>query len=173
MPNVILVDENDNPVGEREKLEAHEKGLRHRCFSIFIFNDAGELMLQQREKGKYHCGGMWTNTTCSHPEPGEDTLAAAHRRLQEEMGFDCDMHEIFVFEYRTDFDNGLTEHEVDHVMYGIYNKEPAPNPEECGDWKWIKPEELLADIDKDPNIYTSWFKIALPRVLEYIKENKV
>src|ERR1700747_452208 len=112
--HIILVDEHDNPVGTEEKLAAHQKGLLHRAFSVFVFNSKGEMLLQKRNKNKYHSGGLWTNTCCFHQSPCEDTLAAAHRRLQEEMGFDCEMHEVGALTYKVNFDNGLTEHEFDH-----------------------------------------------------------
>lgn len=166
MPNVILVDENDSPVGEMEKLEAHKKKLLHRAFSIFIFNDSKQLLLQKRDSNKYHSGGLWTNTVCSHPAPGEKTLDAAHRRLQEEMGFDTDLNEIFTFKYMHEFDNGITEHEYDHVILGTYNNDPIPNPEEAEDWKWLSIEEVLKSIETEPEIYTYWFKIAFPKVAE-------
>ena len=168
MPRVILVDEDDNPVGTEEKLNAHQNGGKlHRCFSIFVFNDKGEMMLQKRADGKYHCGGLWTNTCCSHPKPSEDVEDAAHRRIQEEMGFDCSMEEVFVFQYKADFDNGLTEHEMDHTFIGRYNKDPNPNSEEVGDWKWIKINDLKKDIQKNPDKDTPWFKIAVEKVLKH------
>ncbi len=167
MPEVILVDEDDNRIGTAEKLEAHKNGGKlHRCFSIFVFNDEGELLIQKRADNKYHCPAMWANTCCSHQKPGEDTLDAAHRRLQEEMGFDCPLEEIFVFQYKADFDNGLTEKEMDHAILGKYNGDPDPNPEEVGDWKWIDPGELLMDMEKNPERYTKWFKISIEEVLD-------
>lgn len=162
---IILVNEQDEPVGQEEKLRAHELGLLHRAFSIFIFNSKGELMLQQRALHKYHCGGLWTNTCCSHPRVGEDTAAAAHRRLQEEMGFDCDLREVFSFVYKVPFTNGLTEHEFDHVFVGTYDPDPVLNPEEAASWKWISPKDLQAAIEADPDSYTYWLKVALPDLL--------
>ncbi len=168
---VILVDEDDNKIGTEEKLKAHQDGGKlHRCFSIFIFNDKGELMLQKRAEQKYHCPDLWTNTCCSHPRPGEPLEEAAHRRIKEEMGFDCPMEEKFTFTYKADFENGLTEHEYDHVYIGKYNGEPDPNPEEAGDWKWIKPKKLNQDIEKNPERYTPWFKKALDKALNHIPE---
>lgn len=169
MPDVILVDQNDNPTGTAEKLEAHRNKQLHRAFSIFIFNDKDELLLQQRATSKYHSGGLWTNTVCSHPMPGENTLDAAHRRLNEEMGFDTDLKEVFAFSYKKEFDNGLTENEYDHVIIGRYNKDPIPNPEEAESWKWVSEEEVKRDIENNPGKYTYWFKIAFPKVLDVIK----
>ena len=166
MPNVILVDENDSPIGEMEKLEAHKKKRLHRAFSIFIFNDQKQLMLQQRALDKYHSGGLWTNTVCSHPAPGEETIDAAHRRLQEEMGFDTDLKEIFTFSYKREFSNGLTENEYDHVFVGRYNDAPTPNPEEAETWKWATKKEISEDLQKNPDKYTYWFCIAFPKVID-------
>lgn len=163
--HIILVNEQDEQVGTEEKLRAHELGLLHRAFSIFIFNSKGELMLQQRAWHKYHCGGLWTNTCCSHPRVGEDTAAAAHRRLQEEMGFDCELREVFSFVYKVPFANGLTEHEFDHVFVGTYDADPVLNPEEAAAWKWISPADLQAAIAADPDNYTYWLKVALPDLL--------
>lgn len=159
---VILVDENDNPIGTEEKLAAHQNGGKlHRAFSVFVFNDAGEIMLQRRAMKKYHCPGLWTNTCCSHPRPDETSLAAATRRLQEEMGFVCPLQERFTFTYRAEFSNGLTEHEFDHVFVGIYNDVPQPNPAEAMDWKWISVDELIQDIAVHPDTYTAWLKILM------------
>ncbi len=164
---LILVDEQDNPVGYETKLRAHENGGRlHRAFSIFIFNDAGEVLLQRRAAGKYHFGGLWTNACCSHPRRGQSTLDAAHTRLQEEFGFDADLTERFTFIYRApDPTSGLTEHEFDHVFTGRFDGEPRPNPDEIGDWKWVWPEELLADVKARPDTYTPWFRLVVERVL--------
>ena len=165
MSDVVLVDANDQELGTLEKLEDHKNGLLHRAFSIFIFNSQGELMLQQRATSKYHCGGLWTNTTCSHPAPGEKTLDAAHRRLKEEMGFDCELNEIFSFTYKKTFENGLTEHEFDHVFIGYYDNDPKINTKEADSWKWISIEKLQTDIKNHPESYTYWFIKSLPRVL--------
>lgn len=165
MPDVILVDENDNPVGTCEKLDAHRRKLLHRAFSIFIFNDKKELLLQRRAISKYHSGGLWTNTVCSHPAPNEDTIAAAHRRLVEEMGFDTDLKELFTFSYMHEFDNGITENEFDHVILGRYNADPIPNPEEAEEWKWATEDEINFDIKENSDKYTYWFKIAFPKVM--------
>lgn len=166
---VILVDENDNEIGTAEKLEAHQNGGQlHRCFSIFIFNSQGQFMLQQRAMGKYHSGGLWTNTVCSHPRPNEANEDAAHRRLKEEMGFDTQLSEIFTFIYRAELNNELTEQEFDHVFLGYYDHDPYPNPEEAMAWKWIDPQELLADMDSHPNHYTPWIRIAFIKVLSHL-----
>ncbi len=149
-------------------MNVHQKGILHRCFSIFIFNFRGEMMLQKRVASKYHSGGLWTNTCCSHPCPGEDTEAAAHKRLKEEMGFDCELKELFTFTYKKSFDNGLTEHEFDHVFIGTYDGEPKPNVQEADDWKWIGIDELKNDITQHPENYTYWFKVSLDKVLAYL-----
>ncbi|MDC0449099.1 isopentenyl-diphosphate Delta-isomerase [bacterium] len=171
MDDIILVNSKDEQIGTAEKMAAHKKAQLHRAFSIFVFNDQGQLMIQQRALDKYHCGGLWTNTTCSHPAPGEKVLEAAHKRLQEEMGFDCDLEDLFTFEYKVEFDNGLTEHEMDHALIGIYNDDPKPNPQEANDWKWIDPDELKRDLEINPEKYTYWFKEALDKVVEYYQNN--
>ncbi len=165
MEQVILVDHNDTPTGVEEKLKAHESALLHRAFSVFVFNCKGELMLQRRALQKYHSPGLWTNTCCSHPRPGEITIAAAHRRLKEEMGFDCELEWKFSFIYRALFDNGLTEHEFDHVFFGTYDQYPVINTEEVAEWKWVNWEYLLSEIEKNPQEYTVWFRIALKRII--------
>ncbi|CAM1364614.1 Isopentenyl-diphosphate Delta-isomerase 2 [Tenacibaculum sediminilitoris] len=156
---VILVDQQDNPIGLMEKMEAHEKALLHRAFSVFVFNDKNELMLQQRAAKKYHSPLLWTNTCCSHQRDGESNLEAGKRRLQEEMGFSCELEEVFSFIYKAPFDNGLTEHEYDHVMIGRFNDEPIVNPEEAASYKWMPLVEVKNDIENRPEEYTAWFKI--------------
>ncbi|MDB0599930.1 isopentenyl-diphosphate Delta-isomerase [Tenacibaculum maritimum] len=156
---VILVDEHDNQLGLMPKMEAHEKALLHRAFSVFVFNDKKELLLQQRAADKYHSPLLWTNTCCSHQRNGESSLKAGRRRLQEEMGFTCELEEVFWFIYKAPFDNGLTEHELDHVMIGRYNDKPIINKEEVAAYKWMRLEEVKEDIKKKPAIYTEWFKI--------------
>lgn len=165
MENVILVDEQDREIGTEEKMKVHQEASLHRAFSVFIFNSRGQLLLQRRAAGKYHCGGLWTNTCCSHPRPGESVEEAAHRRLKEEMGFDAPLQKAFHFIYKAPFSNGLTEHELDHVFLGKWDGEPTPNPEEVGDCKWISPEELQKDIQENPEKYTEWLKISLEKVL--------
>ncbi len=158
---VILVDEKDNELGSMEKLEAHKKGLLHRAFSIFIFNDEGELLLQQRALTKYHSAGLWTNTCCSHPKPGEDLLSAANRRLIEEMGFSTSLSIKTSFIYKVEFENNLFEHEFDYILIGNYNKQPQVNKSEVKNYKWLKLDEIKILIKNKPNDFTSWFKIAI------------
>jgi len=167
---VVLVDTNDNQIGTEEKLKAHQEGKLHRAFSVFIFNAKGEMMLQKRASHKYHTGGLWTNTCCSHPRPGEDVQAAAHRRLQEEMGFDCPIKKAFSFIYKVYFkENNLYEHEFDHVFIGYSEKNPQLNPEEAEDFAWVAIDKLKQDIKDHPEKYTYWFKVALDKVIEHIK----
>jgi isopentenyl-diphosphate Delta-isomerase len=158
---VVLVDEQDNELGLAEKMEAHEKALLHRAFSVFIFNDKGELLLQQRAKHKYHSGGLWTNTCCSHPRPNELVADAANRRLKEEMGLTVSLEKKFDFVYKTPFDNDLTEHEFDHVFVGYTNSNPVLNREEADSFKWKTIEDIKTDIILFPHTFTSWFKIAI------------
>lgn len=169
MEFVILVDEDDNQLGLMEKMEAHEKGLLHRAFSVFLFNSKGEMLLQQRAFSKYHSGGLWTNTCCSHPRDKEKTIAAAHRRLEEEMGFDCEIEKAFHFTYKSALDNDLTEHELDHVFIGQYEGEIKPNPEEVESYKYISISELTKDVAENSDSYTEWFKICLEEVLKRVK----
>lgn len=170
---VILVDQDDNPIGLMNKMEAHEKALLHRAFSIFIFNTKGELLIQQRALTKYHSAGEWANTCCSHQRDGETSLEAGHRRLMEEMGFDTELNEVFNFTYKQAFGNGLTEHEFDHVLFGKYDAEPIANPEEVASWKYVRMDDLVKDIDKNPDDYTIWLQIALKEVLQHLKnQNK-
>lgn len=156
---LILVDENDNETGTMDKLEAHRKGLLHRAFSIVVKNTENQWLIHRRAMGKYHSEGLWTNTCCSHPMPGEDISEAAHRRLREEMGFDCTLEKKFHFIYRKSLDNALTEHELDHVFTGEFNGKPDPDPEEVSDFRWIALEELKAEIQQDPDKFTYWFKV--------------
>jgi isopentenyl-diphosphate delta-isomerase len=167
MQKVILVDDNDRQVGLEDKLKAHQNGGKlHRAFSVFIFNSKGETMLQQRAMSKYHTPGKWTNACCSHPMPGESTIAAAHRRLKEEMGFDCDMKEKFSFVYKAEVGNGLTEHEYDHVIFGKYDGKPKLNKEEAMDYRWIALPRLKEEIRENPDRFTPWLRIALARVVK-------
>lgn len=167
---VILVDSKDNPIGLMEKMEAHEKAILHRAFSVFIFNKDGELLLQQRAKHKYHSPGLWTNTVCSHPREGETTYAAAHRRIIEEMGFDCDFEEAFSFIYKADVGQRLIEHEFDHVFIGSSNNKPKINPDEVESWKYVELDWLEKDVKINPNEYTKWFKIALAEVIAHFRK---
>jgi isopentenyl-diphosphate delta-isomerase len=164
---VILVDESDRPIGLAEKMQAHRDGLLHRAFSIFVTNAKGELLLQKRSRSKYHSGGLWTNTCCSHPRPGETTVVAAQRRLQEEMGFSCDLREIFSFTYQAKLDNELSEHEFDRVFVGEFNGKPILNPEEAEDWCWISINDLRDDIRSHPDRYTFWLKICFEEFASY------
>lgn len=157
--NVILVNERDEVLGLMEKMEAHEKGLLHRAFSVFIVNEKNELLLQQRALTKYHSGGLWTNTCCSHPREGESYEEAAHRRLMEEMGFDCPLEDIHHFIYHAYLDKGLQEHELDHVFLGSFSARPKINPEEVHNWKWMDLEAVKEDLQQNPEAYTAWFRI--------------
>lgn len=156
---VILVDKNDNQLGLMEKIEAHKKAVLHRAFSVFILNKNNELLLQKRALSKYHSPGLWTNTCCSHPRDGESVINAGIRRLSEEMGFETELNTLFSFIYKAEFDNGLTEHEFDHVLLGRYNKNPLINKLEVSDWRWIDVELLKKDVVVSPYLYTVWFKI--------------
>ena len=167
--HVILVDAHDRELGLMEKMEAHQKGLLHRAFSIFILNDKKELLLQKRAYDKYHSGGLWTNTCCSHPRTNEDVEDAAHRRLMEEMGFDCSLNKILDFIYKAEFSDGLTEHEFDHVFIGYYNDNPVINPQEVADYKWMPLDDVKRDIFENPDLYTEWFKIVFERFYQYVK----
>jgi isopentenyl-diphosphate delta-isomerase len=156
---VILVNERDEPLGLMEKMEAHRKGLLHRAFSVFVTNQKGEILLQQRALSKYHSGGLWTNTCCSHPRDGEEVEQAAHRRLMEEMGFDCPVEKLLEFTYRAELDKGMIEHEYDHLFIGTCNENPSPNSEEVMDFKWVGLQDLKESIKNKPEEYTEWFKI--------------
>lgn len=170
---VILVNENDEPIGLMEKLEAHEKAVLHRAFSVFILNDKNEVMLQQRAHHKYHSPMLWTNTCCSHQREGESNIEAGTRRLHEEMGFSAELKELFHFIYKAPFDNGLTEHELDHVMIGYYNEEPKINPDEVENWKWMSIEAIKDDIQTQSENYTVWFKIIFDEFYHYLEEHKL
>jgi isopentenyl-diphosphate delta-isomerase len=165
--HVILVDENDRPVGTAPKLAAHlNGGALHRAFSIFIFNSDGRMLLQRRAAGKYHFGRLWTNTCCSHPREGQPLADSAHARLRHEFGFDAPLEEMFSFVYRAeDPASGLTEHEFDHVFVGRFDGRPEPNPEEIEGWEWVDRTQLLRDVASNPGRYTPWFRIVLERVL--------
>ncbi|MBW6490074.1 MAG: isopentenyl-diphosphate Delta-isomerase [Lentimicrobium sp.] len=164
---VILVDQDDRQTGVMEKMKAHREAMLHRAFSVFVFNTRGELMLQQRALTKYHSPGLWSNTCCSHPRPGEDTEAAAHRRLVEEMGFDCKLEKAFHFTYKAPFDNDLTEHEVDHVFFGISDKTPVVNREEVESFRFDTLENIKKLMRSKPEQFTVWFRIAFDRVVEF------
>lgn len=170
---VILVNEKDEPIGLMNKLEAHEKAVLHRAFSVFILNDKNEVMLQQRAHHKYHSPLLWTNTCCSHQRAGETNIEAGKRRLYEEMGFTAELKELFHFIYKAPFDNGLTEHELDHVMIGYSNEVPSINPEEVESWKWMKIEDIKEDMIQNPALYTVWFKIIFDEFYHYIEDHKI
>ncbi|MGO1242933.1 MAG: isopentenyl-diphosphate Delta-isomerase [Sphingobacterium sp.] len=167
---VVLVDNNDNPLGEMEKLLAHQQGQLHRAFSVFVFDNRGRLLLQQRADHKYHGAGLWTNTCCSHPQWGEDVALSALERLKYEMGMCCELKFSHSFIYQTPVENGLIENEYDYVYVGDANEDPVINPMEVQDFKWMPIDELLLDIRKKPDIYTYWFKVALPLVIADLKE---
>jgi isopentenyl-diphosphate delta-isomerase len=163
MTEVILVDANDNAIGTMEKMEAHEKGLLHRAFSVLIFNSNGELLIQKRASTKYHSGGLWTNTCCSHPTPQESIEQAAKRRLKEEMGIEAEPAFTYKFIYKTDLDKNLIEYEVDHVLTAQFDGEPKVNENEVEDWKYVSLKELQRDAQNNPHLYTEWFKLILKR----------
>jgi len=169
---VILVNENNEQIGTMPKLEAHEKAVLHRAFSVFIFNAESELMLQQRAAHKYHSPLLWTNTCCSHQRVGETNVQAGKRRLMEEMGFVVELEDTISFIYKAPFDNGLTEHEFDHVLIGYYNETPAINPDEVASWKWMDIEAVKNDILEHPELYTEWFKIIFDKFYEHINISK-
>lgn len=155
---LILVDAQDRELGVKEKMEAHVEGALHRAFSVFIFDSEKRLLLQKRARTKYHSGGLWSNTACGHPRPGETTLAAARRRLREEMGFDCELREAFEFLYRAELDGALIEHEYDHVLVGTYEGDPAPDPSEVEGWRWVTMDELRRRLSDEPQSYSYWLK---------------
>jgi len=161
---VVLIDKHNKKIGVCEKLKAHKEGKLHRAFSIFVFNSKEELLIQRRAKEKYHCGGIWANTVCSHPRPNETYNQAVHRRLKEEMGFDCKLKKLFCFIYRAEFSNGLIENEYDCVFVGKFNGEPKPNKKEIMDFKWISLKDLRKDIKEHPEKYSVWLRIALKKI---------
>lgn len=169
MEYVILVDEEDNEIGLMEKMEAHEKALLHRAFSVFLFNTKGEMLLQRRALTKYHSGGLWTNACCSHPRPGETNLEAATRRTFEELGIRPSIKHAFSFTYRADFDNGLTENEFDHVFVGTYEGAIDPNPEEVSEFCYKSIPDIRDQMQTDPHHFTEWFKIAFDEVQKHLR----
>jgi isopentenyl-diphosphate delta-isomerase len=170
---VILVNEQDEPIGLMNKMEAHEKAVLHRAFSVFVLNDNNEVMLQQRAHHKYHSPLLWTNTCCSHQRAGETNIEAGKRRLFEEMGFETELKELFYFIYKAPFDNGLTEHELDHVMIGYCNDAPVINLDEVESWKWMPIEAIKDDMLANPNSYTVWFKIIFDEFYHYLEDHKL
>lgn len=169
--DVILVDERDEPVGTMGKMEVHQKALLHRAFSVFILNTKGELLLHKRAPNKYHSAGLWTNACCSHPRPGEDTLVAAKKRLQEEMGIKTSLKKAFHFMYKASFENGLTEYEFDHLFIGKYDGEISPDKNEVSDYCYKSIDEIKNSLITHPQKYTEWFKIAFPKVQDYLIKN--
>ena len=165
---VILVDESDRQIGIAEKLAAHQSGQLHRAFSIFILNSQGQLLLQKRAQHKYHSGGLWTNTCCSHPRPDESLTDATQRRLTEEMGITCELTELFSFIYRAELDRGLIEYEFDHVFLGYSDRPPILNPDEAEDWQWIDLPKLQADIRDRPSVYTYWLRDCCDRFVSHL-----
>lgn len=168
MEQVTLVDTEDQQIGIMEKMEAHREAVLHRAFSVFIFNRKGDMLLQQRAVQKYHSGGLWTNACCSHPRPGEGTLAAAKRRLHEELGFTTPLEKAFDFIYKAVLDNNLTEHELDHVFIGEYNGSIVPDEMEVKDYCFKSLESIIESMELQPQKYTAWFHIALPKVIEWM-----
>ncbi len=171
MEEVILVNEQDEQVGIMEKMEAHQKAVLHRAFSVFIFSNDGEMLLQQRALNKYHSAGLWTNACCSHPKPGEGTQVAAERRLKEELGFETALQKIFQFTYKASFSNGLTEYEFDHVYAGKYDGDIIPDTLEVSNYTYKTMEEIGENLEMYPQKYTAWFHIAFPKILEWWKDN--
>ncbi|MDG2343200.1 MAG: isopentenyl-diphosphate Delta-isomerase [Flavobacteriales bacterium] len=169
MEEVILVNEKDKVLGYMEKQEAHIKGLMHRAFSIFVFNDKNELLLQKRAIEKYHSGGLWTNTCCSHPRKNETNIEAAYRRLNEEMGISCVLNKVFTFTYKAVLDKGLTEHEFDHVFFGFTNQKPKINTAEVSEYKYISISNLEKTVSTRPELFTEWFLICFPKVINQLK----
>lgn len=167
---VILVDSRDREIGEMDKIEAHQLGRLHRAISIFIFTSKGELLIHRRAMGKYHSSGLWSNTCCSHPRPGENVADAAFRRLKEEMGFQTELQEIFSFIYKADLGNGIFEHEFDHVFIGKSDEFPFPNKREVSEWKWMSIDHISDEIDNHPNDYTIWFQLIFKDVVRRVKE---
>ena len=170
---VILVNDKDQPLGAMEKMEAHEKGVLHRAFSVFVFNSKGQMLLQKRADEKYHSPGLWSNTCCSHPRTGEKTHEAVHRRMVEEFGFDCEMEEAFSFIYKSGVGDGLTEHEFDHVFTGTSDTTPLPNPEEVSDWKYVEMDWLVTDVKEHPEHYTVWFIIAFAELKKHLAKTSI
>lgn len=169
--HVIIVNERDEELGTMEKMEAHEKGVLHRAFSIFLLDDNNKLLLQQRAEAKYHSGGLWTNTCCSHPMAGENTIQAAQRRLGEELGIEVSLQEAFNFTYIADVGNGLTEHEYDHVFIGRYNGACNPDPEEVMAYRYLSLPEVAEWIRREPAAFTEWMKIIFQRFMEYANQD--
>ena len=167
MDYVVLVDEFDNELGIMEKMEAHKKAMLHRAFSVFLFNKKGEMLLQRRALTKYHSGGLWTNACCSHPRPGESNFDAARRRTFEELGFYPEIRNAFSFTYKAEFDNGLTEHEFDHVFVGEYEGPISPDPAEVSEYSYKSMDLIRRELLEEPHLYTEWFKIAFHEIEDH------
>ena len=170
---LVLVDDTDTAWGKMEKMEVHHLGLLHRAFSVFIFNTKGELLMQQKAPEKYHTGGLWTNTCCSHPRFGEETDFAADRRLREEMGISCNLSYGFNFMYKVSFENGLIENEFDHVFFGVSDDLAEPDPSEVQNWKYMNIDNLISDVEINPDLYTVWLKLCLGKVVEYLQHGRL
>ena len=170
---LILVDEHDEAIGVEEKITAHLNGALHRAFSIFIFNSVGHLLLQKRASTKYHSKGLWSNTCCGHPRPGESLEEASRRRLREEMGFDCEVQKIFEFIYHASLEDGLSEYEYDHVLIGRFDGNPTPNRDEVDDWKWAELTTLRLDMKAHPDKYTCWFAISFDELCRSVESTSV
>ncbi|ECW0140541.1 isopentenyl-diphosphate Delta-isomerase [Salmonella enterica subsp. salamae] len=167
MDDVILIDRDDNVTGTMDKIFAHKKGMLHRAVSVYIINDNGEILLQQRTAKKYHSGGLWSNTCCTHPLPGEDVMSAAERRLMEEMGMECNLLKLFPLYYNVDVGNGFREHEITHVFYGVCNDIPVLNPEEAASFSYVSPDHIVYEINRTPEIFTEWFKFCFPEIINH------
>jgi isopentenyl-diphosphate Delta-isomerase len=168
---IILVNEKDEWQGTMEKMQAHKEGALHRAFSVFVLNEKNEMLLQRRALHKYHSPGLWSNTCCSHPMPGESTMAAAHRRLQEEMGFDCNLTAAFDFRYRSPVGNGLIENEYDHIYIGSYSEAININIEEVSEYTYMPLAEVAEKIEREPDTFTTWFRLVMPRFINHLKQN--
>lgn len=165
---VILVDQFDKQIGTMEKMQAHKEGVLHRAFSIFVFNSNNELLLHKRASNKYHSAGLWTNTCCSHPRPNERIVDAAKRRIKEEMGFECEVKPLYEFIYYQPLENGLSEHELDHVLIGKYNDAPEVNKDEVDEWKYETIENIDKELKEKPEAYTAWFKLIYPKIKTFL-----
>jgi isopentenyl-diphosphate delta-isomerase len=165
---VVLVDERDREIGTAEKMRVHSEGMLHRAFSVFVFDDSGRLLIQRRADGKYHSGGLWSNTCCGHSQHGEDVRVTAERRLREEMGFVCPLVHCLGFVYRAALDNGLVEHEFDHVLMGRFQGDPIADPHEVGAWRWETPETIRQELGIDDGAYTAWFPLAFDRLSQFL-----
>ena len=165
---MVLIDPQDREIGQMEKLEAHREGRLHRAFSVFVFNERGELLLQQRAATKYHSAGLWTNTCCGHPRPGEALVDAGERRLKEEMGLRIPLRTTFHFTYKAELEHGLVEHEIDHVLIGISDHDPRPAPAEASDWRWVDRATLERELVEHSGLFTAWFPLCVKAAWESV-----